>query len=178
MISVVLCAMMAKDLPTSPINLRGGLTTSGKPAVFSMAKSKATVLIFIATDCPIANRYAPEISRISRAYANKGMSFYRVYVTKSAKNVLQHGREFKLILPPILDPNRALVKSTGVRVTPEVAVMNSKGILVYRGRIDDQNVEHGVIRRDYRRDLRKALDEVLAGKPVSMPEATAIGCYL
>jgi hypothetical protein len=105
---------------------------------------------------------------------------YRVYVAEKglAKDIRKHGKEFHLSMPALLDPNRALVKETGVKVTPEVAVINSFGMLVYRGRIDDQNVEHGVQRNDYRRDLRIALDEVLAGKPVSVPQTIAIGCFL
>ncbi len=178
MISALLVALMAKDLPTAPISLVGGLTLSGKPAVISSAQSKATVLFFIATDCPIANRYAPEISQIAKTYASKGVACYRVYVTASAKDAIRHGKEFRLNFPTVLDSGRKLVKATGVKVTPEAAVINSKGILVYRGRIDDQNIDHGSIRKDYRRDLRIALDEVLAGKPVSQPEAAAIGCYL
>ena len=178
MISVLLVAIIAKDLPTKPTNLVGGLTTKGKPAMFSVANSKATVLFFIATDCPIANRYAPEISRIAQSYAPKGVTSYRVYVTAKAKDVVLHGKEFKLNFPAVLDSGRKLVKATGVKVTPEVALINAKGVMVYRGRIDDQNIEHGSIRKDYRRDLRVALDELLAGKPVSQPEAAAIGCFL
>ena len=178
MISAILVAIIAKDLPTKPINLVGAITTKGKPAWFSVAKSKATVFFFIATDCPIANRYAPEISRIAKSYALKGVLLYRVYVTAKPTEVVRHGQEFKLNFPAVLDSRRKLVQATGVKVTPEVAVLNSAGILVYRGRIDNQNIEHGSIRKDYRRDLRVALDEVLAGKPVSQPEAAAIGCFL
>lgn len=178
MISAVLVALIMPDLPKLPIKLAGGLTTAGKPAVIPFAKGKATVLFFIAFDCPIANRYAPEIARIGNGYEVKGVRSYRVYVTKDAKQVLNHGKEFQLSMPAILDPSRKLVAATGVKVTPEVAVIDAKGVMVYRGRIDNQNIEHGSIRKDYRRDLRMALDEVLAGKAVTLPEAAAIGCYL
>ncbi len=178
MISAVLVALSVYDLPKVPVNLVGGLSTARKPVVFALSKSKATVLFFIATDCPIANRYAPEISRIAKSYTSKGVACYRVYVTASAKDAVRHGKEFRLNFPAALDSGRKLVKATGVKVTPEAAVINSKGFLVYRGRIDDQNIDHGSIRKDYRRDLRIALDEVLAGKPISQPEAAAIGCYL
>jgi AhpC/TSA family len=178
MIAAVLVALIVRDLPKTPLNLAGGQTTAGKPATFVLPKFKATVLFFIATDCPIANRYAPEIARIVRTYQGKGVQAYRVYVTKDSKAVTRHGNEFKLNMPAVLDPARKLILATGVRVTPEVAVLDPRGVLVYRGRIDDQNVDHGAIRKDYRRDLRVALDEILSGKPVSMPEAAAIGCFL
>jgi thiol-disulfide isomerase/thioredoxin len=178
MISAVLIGLLVRDLPTGPLNLLGGVGINGKPISIDWSKSKATVLFFIATDCPIANRYAPEIARIAKAYGSKGVQSYRVYVSGKAKEIATHGKEYSLNMPAILDTRRKLVTSTGVKVSPEAVVLNSQGIVVYRGRIDDQNIDHGSIRKDFRRDLRVALDETLAGKSVSVREATAIGCYL
>lgn len=178
MISAILVAMMARDLPKAPLKLVGGVATNGTPVNFAPGKSKATVLFFIATDCPIANRYAPEIARIDKAYSAKGVKTYRIYTTKDAKAIIQHGNEYSLSMTAVLDSNRSLMAATGAKISPEAIVLNQKGVLVYRGRIDDQNVEHGVVRKGYRRDLRVALDELLAGKPISQPEMTAIGCYL
>lgn len=178
MISAILVAMMARDLPKVPLKLVGGVATDGTPVIFAPDKSKATVLFFIATDCPIANRYAPEIARINQLYSAKGVKTYRIYVSKNYKTIIQHGKEYGLSMTAVIDTNRKLVTSTGAKITPEAIVLNPNGVLVYRGRIDDQNVEHGVVRKGYRRDLRIALNELLAGKPISEPEMTAIGCYL
>lgn len=138
------------------------------------------MLLFIAHECPIANRYAPEIARIQKEYSSKGVDFYRVYVMplKEASIAKAHGEEYKLPFDALLDPNRKLVDAVNATVTPEAAVVGPKGTLLYRGRIDDQNIEHGKIREGYRRDLRVALDEILAGKPVSVKETPAIGCFL
>jgi len=180
MLSTLITGFMLSQLPQKPLTLVGGLDIKAKPFKIVPSKSRATVLFFIATDCPVANRYAPEIGRISKSYAQKGVRSFRVYVLDKGhtKEIAQHGKEFGLAMPAILDPKRKLVSETGVKITPEVAVISAKGKLIYRGRIDDQNVEHGVIRQGYRQDLRIALDEFLSGKSVSIPSTAAIGCFL
>ena len=167
-------------IPTTPVDLKGGQTLEGKPASIEIKKSKATVLLFIAYDCPVANRYAPEIRRIYSEYKEKGVGFYRIYIRDMdwVEEVVAHGEDFKLEFPAVLDPKLELVKACGARVTPEAVVMGPDSKMLYRGRIDDQNIEHGRIREGYRRDLRVALDEVLAGKKVSVPEAAAVGCFI
>lgn len=180
MLSSFLLGLIVGQLPRNPLKLTGGIDLQAKAAAVPYSRSKASVLFFIATDCPIANRYAPEIGRIAKDYATKGVRCYRVYVLDKSHvaEVAQHGKDYSLPMTAILDPKRSLVKETGVTVTPEVAVVNKLGMMIYRGRIDDQNVEHGVIRPGYRHDLRIALDEYLSGKPISMPVTTAIGCFL
>jgi thiol-disulfide isomerase/thioredoxin len=167
-------------LPQKPMQLKGAVDLSGRASVLSMEEAKATVLVFITHECPIANRYAPEIGRIYEDYRLKKVNFYRVYVGEKslAKEFVQHGKDFGLKMPGLIDPEFKLVIETGVTVTPEVAVFDSKRVLRYRGRIDNQNVEHGKVRPEYRRDLRVALDEMLAGQPVSLPMTAAVGCFI
>src|SRR2546427_9677142 len=83
---------------------------------------KASVLFFMATDCPISNFYAPEIQRICREYGPKGVECYRVYVDPrlSAAEVNQHAKDFGYVgVPAIVDTGHALVAKTGVTMTPE-----------------------------------------------------------
>ena len=143
------------------------------------ARSKPSVLIFQMTDCPISNLYAPEIGRIIADYSAKGVSFFRVYVDQdlSAKSALTHGKEYGLQSPIILDPRMALAKRVGATVSPEAVVLDPKGKVVYRGRIDDRVVDYGKVRDQARRqDLRIALNQTLAGEPVTQPKTTPIGC--
>ncbi len=165
---------------SSQVDLSGGFDLERNPAKIETARSHATVLIFISSVCPIANRYAPEINRIHQDYRSKGVQFYRVYPDslESIADYTKHAKEFDFKMPALVDPNRKLAKATGVRVTPEVAVLSPRNELLYRGRIDDANIEHGKIRENYRRDLRVALDEILAGQPVSISETAAVGCYI
>ncbi|MFM9872334.1 MAG: redoxin family protein [Fimbriimonadaceae bacterium] len=181
--SILACVVLSSavdGLPVEPIVLAGATDLSGKPMTVETSGSKATVLLFISYECPIANRYVPEIGRIYADYKEKGVQFYRVYVNDQdlAPECVQHGKDFGIKMPGLIDYQRSLAKMVGATVTPEAAVLDTDGRLQYRGRIDNQNVEHGKIREGYRRDLRVALDEMLAGKPVSMPTSAAIGCFI
>lgn len=166
--------------PMEPISLKGTIQMSGRLLASEPVSKRGTVLIFVATECPIANRYAPEIKRITSEYNSKGFTIIRVYMEpfENANLVIKHTKDFGYIMPALLDPEKKLVRATGVRVTPEIAVLNTSGLLVYRGRIDDQNIEHGKIRSNYRRDLRIALNEILAGKAVSVRSTAAVGCFI
>lgn len=178
MILFSLASALLLDLPSQPIKIDGMATASGSPIKYQTSSAKLTTLLFISTECPIANRYAPEMGRIYKDYAGKGVKFFRVYVAGSESDIKAHGSDFKLPMTALLDPKKKLIQQVGARVTPEAVVLNANGKVIYRGRIDDRNVEHGVERPDYRRDLRVALTEALSGKPVSMPETPAIGCFL
>src|ERR1044071_4294825 len=86
--------------------------SGARVAPLDAAKQKATVLIFITTDCPIANACAPEIERIFRAYSPKQIGFYLVYVDASqrAEDARSHHREYRYTCPAVLDPDHKLVK--------------------------------------------------------------------
>lgn len=174
-------AQQLRPLPAGPVKLPPLVGVDGKRHVLPEPKSKLTVALFIAVDCPIANRYAPEVSRIQATYAKKGVSFLRVYVDPSIPNaeIIQHGKDFKLDFPAVMDVKHAWVKGIGVAITPEAAVLDKKGNVIYRGRIDDRFVEHGRAKdTPDRQDLRIALDEALAGKPISQPNVPSIGCFI
>ena len=95
-------------------------------------------------------------------------------------DVKKHLKEFGYSgVPAILDSTQKLVNATGASVTPEAAVIGASGKVLYRGRIDNVYAWLGKRRPEAtEKDLRKAIDEVLSGKPVSTPETKAIGCYI
>jgi hypothetical protein len=143
--------------------------------------SKATVLVFVGVDCPISNRYAPELQRLEREFAPRGLAFFLVYPEPSvdAEAVRRHGIDYGLLFPALLDREHRLVEHTGVEVTPEVAVLARDGGVLYRGRIDDRWVDVGTRRpRASRHELREALEAILAGRPAPQPQARAVGCYI
>lgn len=72
-----------------------------------------------------------------------------------------------------------MVRRTGVRVTPEAAVFNPAGAMVYRGRIDNRYEDFSVKRNTpNQHDLTEALVSVLAGQDPAMPRTKAVGCYI
>jgi hypothetical protein len=137
------------------------------------------VLVFTTTDCPISNRYTPEIKRLAAKFDSQA-KFVLVYPapTDSPELILEHKKKFGYALESIRDTSQALVKKTGVTVTPEVAVMAGDRML-YRGRIDDRYVELGRERpKPTQHDLEAALTAIIAGKPVAVRQTRAIGCIL
>jgi len=142
---------------------------------------KAVVLLFIASDCPISNSYAPEIQRICAYYTPRNVAFTLVYSDPdlSLANAKKHARDYGYTSPVLLDPTHRLARKAGATVTPEAAVFAPSGKLLYRGRIDNLYVGYGQRRYTVtRHDLRDALDAVLRGKPVPTPITPAIGCFI
>jgi mono/diheme cytochrome c family protein len=142
---------------------------------------KATVVIFITNDCPIANGYAPEIKRICSEFSAKGAAFYLVHVDASltSAEAKKHASDFGYDCPVLLDPTHALVKALDAKVTPEAFVLSDSGKLLYHGRIDDKYIDFGKSRPEATtHDLRAALQAVLDGKPVAQAETKAIGCFI
>ena len=145
------------------------------------SNSKAFVLFFIATDCPISNTYAPEIKRIIAHYAPQKIAFSLVYPDPDIllATAQKHAKAYGYTSPVRLDPAHRLAHLTGATVTPEVAVLTPEGKLLYRGRID--NLYIGLGQRRYaatKHDLRLALDAVVKDKPVPQRLTTAIGCFI
>jgi hypothetical protein len=148
--------------------------------LFGAGNSKSTVLIFVRTDCPIANRYAPEIQRLHRAYESK-VDFYLVYADagESAEIIRKHMGEYRYSLAALRDPEHALIRLGKAKVTPEAALFSAWGELLYHGRIDNRYVSFGKsMSRPTRKDLELAIEAILAGKAVQEQTAAAIGCSL
>lgn len=139
-----------------------------------------TVLIFVRTDCPISNRYAPEIERLYHQYSQR-VKFYLVYPDRAEtdKVIEKHDAEYGYTFGFLRDPDHSLVKRAKVSVTPEAAVFSARGELLYHGRIDDRFVDFGKSRpQPTTHDLEDALQAVIAGKPVKAASTRAIGCSL
>jgi hypothetical protein len=146
------------------------------------AKGKSAAMVFFITDdCPISNRYAQEIHRICDAYANRAKcTLDYIDPDLTTAKVEKHMSDFGHgNYPAVIDAKQVLVKAVGATVTPEVAVITPDGTIAYRGRIDNMWATWGQSRREATVfDLRSALDQVLAGKPVAVPRTKAVGCYI
>jgi peroxiredoxin len=141
---------------------------------------KAVVVVFIGTECTVSNAFMPRLAELSREYADRGVQFLAINsnAQDTPARVAGHAREHGLTFPVLKDPANVVADRFGAERTPSVFVLDPIGIIVYRGRIDDQ---YGVgFKRSTptRRDLACALDEILAGKPVSVPVTTPSGCYI
>jgi len=143
--------------------------------------SRATVLLFVRNDCPISNRYAPEIRRLQSRFGPEGVRFWLVHpvAEESPQSIRQQAREYELKCDLLRDPNQFLVRRAKVRVTPEAAVFSAAGDLIYHGRIDDRFVDFGKERpAPTQHDLEQVLSAVLAGKMIAHAATRAVGCYI
>lgn len=142
----------------------------------------ATVLVFVSTHCPIANRYAPTVRALAAGWRARGVAAWLVYPDPDddAAAIATHQAEHGLALPTVRDPEHQLVARAGVRVTPEAAVWQpGTAAPAWRGRIDDRAVEFGKVRAAAStHDLRDAVDAVLQGRTPAPAGGPAIGCYI
>ena len=161
-------------------NIAFGAAANPDPLTAAKGK-KAVVLLFIASDCPISNSYAPEINRICARYTREKIAFSLVYSDPdlSIAAAKKHAADYGFTCPFVLDPSRRLAHRVGATVTPEAAVFAPNGKILYRGRIDNLYIGFG--QRRYgatKHDLRDALDAIVQGKPISSPRTPAIGCFI
>ena len=146
--------------------------------------SRAVVLFFAASDCPVSNRYIPEMQRLTKEFEARGVRVWFVYPNPgdNARAVRAHDTEYAIDVPTALDTAQTLAKMAHVTVTPEVAVFVPEGAAlheVYRGRVDDRYIAFGSERpRAQHHDLEDALRAVLSGQPVPPPGGPPVGCSI
>jgi hypothetical protein len=148
---------------------------------FEGGQIKAQVFIFVRTDCPISNRYAPEIQRLYQKFAPDGVNFWLVYPDRdeSAEVIKRQMKEYGYRLGALRDPQHTLVSLAGVEVTPEAAVFVPGRRLIYRGRIDDRFVAFGKARPlPTVHDLEMVLEAIQHGEPMTKRTTPAVGCYI
>jgi hypothetical protein len=109
------------------------------------------------------------------------VAFYAVQSDPSVAEpeVVKYARDYRYSFPLLLDPRQDLVHLAGATVTPQAAVLSPDGKLLYLGRVDNRVEDFGKQRfQATEADLRDALDQVLAGKPVARPRTKSIGCAI
>jgi thiol-disulfide isomerase/thioredoxin len=163
-----------------------GFDLNGQPVTRLAAPgTEAVVLFFVASDCPISNRYIPELHRIESKFAAQHVVFWFVYpnVGEAPDAVRQHEAAYGAEEHVLLDPHHQLVALAHAKVTPESAVLvpergGTEALrTVYHGRIDDRYVQIGQERpRATQHDLERAIVDVLQHRSVEQPDGQTVGC--
>ena len=192
LVAVAACAVVAaftaaadpteieRPAGTAPAVAVPGLDGAAVSPLAPAAGVEANVLLFVMTDCPISNRYAPEVRRLHDEFAG-AVRFWLVYVDahRPLDELQAHRTSFGYPFAALRDVDGALVALAGATVTPEAVVFDAGRRMVYRGRIDDRYVSFGVARRAPRtRDLRDRLRRLAAGEALAFSETRAVGCYI
>jgi protein-disulfide isomerase len=142
----------------------------------SPSKADATVLIFVSTQCPISNSYNERMNALYKDYEGKNVQFIFVNANanESPAEIEQHAKANKFSFKVYKDAGNVLADKFGATVTPETFVFDKTGVLQYHGFIDDAANPARV----QVQGARKAIDAVLAGKPVELKEARSFGCTI
>ena len=192
---MVLLAVLVAGLSGCDSGTLSGVHDLEGRAVDPLSNSSApvTVALFVDSDCPVSNRYAPQLKSLHSRYAPRGVNFWLVYPDPriSVATIREHMRDYGYAMPALLDPEHALVRRANVMVTPEAGIFLDDGTLVYHGRIDNRYVDLTRRRPEAtEHDVEDVLDALLAGKPVDSSWNPApgrslnamsrpgVGCYI
>lgn len=193
------CMALAIALGTAPTAVAAESSRIGQPienfelrdyrgkvhSLSDYSDSRLIVLAVLGNDCPLAKLYGPRLAELAASYEAQGVTFLGLNpnrqdaVTEIAAFARLHGIEF----PILKDAGNVVADQIGAQRTPEVFVLDDQRVVRYWGRVDDQYgfQENGVgyqLPAPRRRDLAEALDELLAGKPVSQAERAGPGCLI
>ena len=142
----------------------------------SLTGKNGAVIIFVATKCPVSNAYNDRMEKLAQDYKAKGINVIGINSnnTEPASEVKSHAGEKHLTFAILKDDGNKIADRLGATRTPEAYVINAGGKLVYHGRIDNSQNTANITAND----LREALDELLAGKPVTKTGGAAFGCTI
>lgn len=153
---------------------------AGKVVSLSSFKDKeAVILLFMGTQCPINNAFLP---RLAALHKEQGAKVQILGINSNQQDSLadiqEHVKKFAIPFPVLKDERNVVADRVGAWRTPEVLLLDKERRIRYQGRIDDQ-FGHGFTRPEpTRRDLLEALEQVLAGKEVSVPRTSVSGCFI
>lgn len=166
------------DSPKSPPTVTAA---DGRRLTLDAPRGGALVLVFLSTECPISNAYSPTLNQVAGVFSSRPGALVGLCVDPdlSAAKLAAHAKEYALKFPVAIDQKRALADRFGVKVTPEVVVLDETGKVRYQGRIDDQYAARQKRNLNpQKHELDDAVNAILSGKPVPTPKAEAVGCPL
>lgn len=172
-----------QDVPPSQVAIGGKVanvqlaTVTGESVqLYNYAGQQGTLVIFVATKCPVSNDYNQRMAELAREYTARGFAVIGINSNRSepADEVARHASEKGLGFAVLKDPDNKVADYLGASVTPEAYLFDRDWTLRYHGRIDDSRNPANINARD----LRAALDAVLAGKAVPVTETKAFGCTI
>lgn len=149
----------------------------GKEHSLNSLKGKnGTVLIFVATKCPVSNAYNERMEKLAQDFKARGITVIGINsnVAESGAAVKAHAAENHLNFPVLKDSGNKVADRLGASVTPEAYLIDKNNKLIYHGRIDNAKDVSQVNASE----LRDAIEATLAGKPVTKTTANAFGCTI
>ena len=141
---------------------------------------KAVVVAFVGTECPLVAQYAERLQELADKYASAGVQLLLIDANQqdSLAEIAAFARKHKLEMPVLKDAGNKVADLFGAERTPEAFLLDRDRRVVFQGRIDDQ-FTYGIVRTKVEQQyLITALDELLAGKPITTHRADPVGCHI
>jgi len=145
-----------------------------------LGDKRVLVFVFTTTQCPIVRKSIPKLVELSQGYDGSDVSFVSVNVglDDTIRDMAAQAIDQSIPFLMVKDYDLSVAKALGVSRVPECVVVDQAKRIRYRGRMDDQYRLGGTKPKESRQDLKLAIDEVLAGKDVTVAETTVDGCSL
>ena len=158
--------------------------TSGKTVSLADFKDKPALLVlFICNHCPYVKHIRTGLAQLARDYLPKGAAIVAInsndvanYPEDSPAKMKEEVKSAGYAFPYLYDESQAVAKAYRAACTPDIYLFDKNRKLVYRGQFDDSRPGNGVPVTG--KDLRAALDAVLAGKPVPPDQKASMGCNI
>lgn len=171
---------LGAEAPVTDLQMKG---TDGEMYTLADVRGeKGTLIIFSCNSCPWAVKWERRVAGIGNAYRNKGFGVIVINSNDPARvsedgfdEMVARAESLAYEFPYVADPTSRVARAFGARRTPEVFLFNADGRLVYHGAIDDNASDANAVEAAY---LKDALDALLAGKAISIPETKALGCSI
>lgn len=159
-------------------------TVSGELKSLQGLKSEsATVVMFICNHCPFVVHVVDELVQLSGEYQQKGVAFVAIssndvanYPDDSPEKMNQLAAAKGFSFPYLYDESQEIARAYGAECTPDFFVYDGDLKLSYRGQLDDSRPGNGIAVTG--KDMRAALDAMLADEPVSPDQKPSIGCNI
>lgn len=158
-------------------------TTDNIVSLAELKSDIATVIMFICNHCPYVLHVRAEIASIAKEYSTRGIQFIAIssndveqYPQDGPDKMKLFAAENDFIFPYFYDESQQTAKAYDAQCTPDLYVFNPDMKLVYRGQLDDSRPGNDIPVNG--RDLREALDNILASQPVNPVQKPSIGCNI
>ena len=149
----------------------------------SVRGDKGTLVIFICNHCPFVVHVAEELARLGHDYQSKGIGIVAIssndvenYPQDAPEKMAETAREWDLSFPYIYDESQEVAKAYEAACTPDFFLFDADDKLTYRGQLDDSRPNSGIPVDG--RDLRSAMDAMIAGEPVGQDQKPSLGCNI
>lgn len=141
---------------------------------------RAIVLVFLGTECPLAKLYGRRLADLQTKYQSEGVVVLGINsnTQDSLTELVAYANRYQLNFPLLKDVGNRVADAMGASRTPEVFLIDSERVVRYHGRIDDQYGVGYSRERSVQPDLAIAIDQLLAGTPITSAETEVVGCHI